>query len=73
LAAHFDKAFDRGLITFDERLRLVLSPALRRHLPNRALETEFVQREGQALVGPERFGPDREFVRYHRDEIFRAD
>jgi putative restriction endonuclease len=73
LAAHFDKAFDRGLITFDERLRLVVSPVLRRRLPNRALESEFVQREGQALVCPDRFAPDPEFVRYHRSGIFRGD
>jgi putative restriction endonuclease len=73
LAAHFDRAFDRGLITFDERLRLVVSPVLRRHLPNRALESEFVQREGQALVCPDRFAPDPEFVAYHRSGIFRGD
>jgi putative restriction endonuclease len=71
LIAHFDRAFDRGLITFDERLRLVLSPGLRRHLPNRAIESEFVQREGQALVCPDRFAPDPDFVAYHRSDIFR--
>lgn len=33
LAAHFDRAFDRHLITFDSELRLVLGPALKRYLP----------------------------------------
>jgi putative restriction endonuclease len=41
LAAHFDKTFDCGLVTFDGRLRLTLSPALRRYLPNEAVESEF--------------------------------
>jgi len=43
LAAHFDRAFDRGLISFDGKLRLILSRRLKDHLPNEALETEFVR------------------------------
>jgi putative restriction endonuclease len=71
LAAHFDRAFDRCLITFDTETRLVLSPALRRHLPNLAIESEFVRREGQRLTCPDRFPPDAGFLAYHRDRMFR--
>jgi putative restriction endonuclease len=71
LAAHFDRAFDRGLIGFDDRLQLMLSPVLRRCLPNHAIESEFVQREGQALICPDRFLPELEFIAYHRSNIFR--
>jgi putative restriction endonuclease len=42
LAAHSDRAFDRCLITFDGEMRLVLSPILKRYLPNPAIESEFV-------------------------------
>jgi len=66
LAAHFDRAFDRFLITFDSQMRLVMSPALRRHLPSQALEADFGRREGQALIRPDRFPPDPEFLAYHR-------
>ncbi len=73
LAAHFDRAFDRHLITFDGQLRLVLSPVLTRHLPNPAIESEFVQREGQRLTPPDRFLPDAEFLSYHRNRLLRRD
>ena len=73
LAAHFDRAFDRHLITFDSDLRLVLSPALLRYLPNPALESEFVSREGKRLVCPDRFLPDPDFVAFHRDRTARAE
>jgi putative restriction endonuclease len=73
LAAHFDKAFDCGLIAFDERLRLMLSPALRRHITSDAIRSEFAQRDGHPLIGPDRFLPDSSFIAYHRSNIFRGD
>jgi len=73
LAAHYDRAFDRGLITFDHRMTLVLSPALKDRLPNDAIEIEFAQREGRPLVCPDRFLPEAAFLTYHREQIYRAD
>ena len=73
LAAHFDRAFDRGLISFDDDIRLTLSPSLKRYLPNDAIESEFLRREGQPLVCPERFAPDPCFFSYHRQRIFRSE
>jgi len=72
LSAHFDRAFDRGLITLDEQLRLVLSPAIRAYLPNEALESEFVRREGRTLTNPDRFAPEPHFIAHHRSQIFRG-
>jgi len=72
LAAHFDRAFDRGLITFDDRLRLAVSPVIRRYLPNEALESEFVSRDGQTLAHPDRFAPEPRFIAHHRSHIFRV-
>jgi putative restriction endonuclease len=66
LAAHFDRAFDRGLISFDANLRLILSRRLRDYLPNEALETEFVRRAGQPILCPDRFAPDSAFIAQHR-------
>ena len=73
LAAHFDRAFDRGLITLDEQMRLVLSPALRQFLPNEAVEAEFVRREGRTVAYPSRFRPEPRFVAHHRTQIFRQE
>jgi putative restriction endonuclease len=72
LTAHFDRAFDRGLVTLNEQMRLVLSPSLRQYLPNKALESEFVRRAGQTLARPDRFAPDPQFIAHHRSRIFRA-
>lgn len=70
LTAHFDRAFDIGLITLDEQMRLVLSPVFRQYLPNEALESEFVRREGQTLADPDRFSPEPQFIAHHRSRIF---
>jgi putative restriction endonuclease len=69
LAAHFDRAFDRGLISFDRDLKLVLSRRLKEHLPNEALEMEFVGRVGRMLVCPDRFAPEPAFLAHHRDRF----
>ncbi|HEX5412052.1 MAG TPA: HNH endonuclease [Terriglobia bacterium] len=70
LAAHFDRAFDNGLITVDERHRLKLSPQLRCWLPDAALEREFLPMELSPLRMPERFPPDESFLEFHRTNIF---
>lgn len=71
LAAHLDRAFDSGLITFSNDMQLVLSSRLRAYLPNQSLQREFVSIEGSPLRMPERFQPSAEFVEYHRQNIFR--
>lgn len=71
LNALYDRAFDRGLITFDERLRVVVSPALRT-VEAPALQREaLIGLEGRELRGPVRFMPDREALAWHRENMFR--
>jgi predicted restriction endonuclease len=70
LAAHFDRAFDKGLVTFDEKLRLKLSPRIQSWLPDAALEREFLSMESAPLRMPERFSPDESFLEIHRKNIF---
>jgi predicted restriction endonuclease len=66
LAAHFDRAFDRGLISFDKDSRLLLSARLRDHLPDPALEADFVRLAGRPLQMSERFPFDPAFMEHHR-------
>ncbi len=70
LARTHDVAFDQGLITFDENYRLVLSRYLQEFLPEETLERNFVAYEGNQLRLPEKFQPESEFLRFHREEIF---
>ncbi len=67
-----DKAFDRGLITFDADLRLVCGPSLRDYFTNIIVSQSFQALEGQALNPPtEGTGPRAEFLDWHRENIFR--
>ncbi len=65
-----DAAFDRGLITFDEKYRLVLSKRIKDYLTSEAVRLNFGTFEGERLVLPEKFLPDNVFLLYHRERIF---
>ncbi len=66
LNALHDKAFDRGLIAFDAKLRLLLSPRLADHYDNRTISGNFANLEGKPLAEPRRFVPSQEFLARHR-------
>ena len=64
-----DGAFDRGLISFDDNYRLVLSDRLRSHLPQKSLDENFVAYEGKVLgVLPDALPPSLEYLSVHRKE-----
>ena len=66
-----DAAFDAGLITLDDKMRVVLSNQLRKFFPQPALERNFIPFEGQPIRLPEKLAsPDMDFLRFHREEIF---
>jgi putative restriction endonuclease len=67
-----DGAFDRGLITFDEELRLVLSRDLAAACTNESLRVCFQQHEGRPVTLPGRFHPDPQLLAHHRQRIFRT-
>ena len=66
-----DAAFDIGLITFDENLRLQISPRLKSSVSQRAVAESFVAYEGQALqLEKDAVLPDEAFLAVHRTKIF---
>ncbi len=66
-----DAAFDRGLITFDAELRLVLSRQLRDALPERTVAENFAAYAGAALCLPvDAAPPDPAFLAVHRKTVF---
>lgn len=68
-----DRAFDRGMISFDEDFRLLVGDALRKEASRRTFaERNFLVYEGRRITFPERFAPDPEFMRHHRERIFEA-
>jgi len=68
-----DGAFDRGLVTFDEKSRLILSKELRAQMKNATLQRSFADFEGAPLVVPNKALPPKpEFFAFHREHIFRG-
>jgi len=72
LNALYDRAFDRGLITFDEDFRMVVSTALKKDRPPEFQQINFLDREGGKLILPHRFAPDAVALQQHRERIFLA-
>jgi putative restriction endonuclease len=67
-----DAAFDRGLIAFDDTLRLLLSPSMKAELPQRAVSEVSGAYEGQPLCLPDDAAlPELAFLAEHRAKIFR--
>jgi len=70
LNALYDRAFDRGLITFDELFRVVLSSRLRDGDPPLLHRQAMLELEGRSLRLPDRFAPDPVAMAYHREHVF---
>jgi len=69
--ALFDRAFDRGLIAFDENLRVIVSGRLRNNMTGVRLPCSLDAIDGVELKAPNRFPPDPEAIRYHRERVYR--
>lgn len=73
LSSLHDAAFDSGLITLDESLKVVLSKKLRRFYPQPILERNFEDFNGAGISLPEKLAePDSAFIKFHRENIFVA-
>jgi putative restriction endonuclease len=72
LSVLHDRAFDRGLITFDEDLRVVVSGKLRVGKPTEIHRVALLAIEGKRLRLPTRYAPDPAALAYHRDHVYEA-
>jgi len=61
----FDRAFDRGLITFDKNFRVKFSSKL----PTETIH-KMKDMGSETLIFPSRFRPGQEHFEYHRDSVF---
>jgi len=72
LSSLHDAAFDAGLITLDEQLKLILSRRLKDYFPHAALEQNFLEYEGMTIRKPNKIAePDPTLLEYHREIIFK--
>jgi putative restriction endonuclease len=63
--------YDRGYLGVDPKHRLLVSPRLREEFGN---GEQFYARAGEPIAVPERRSdrPNREFLEWHLDEVFKA-
>jgi len=69
LNALFDRAFDRGLISLDDDMRVLVSKKLSSEIAEVRLKCSLDAIAGAALRVPRRFPPDPVAIRYHREHV----
>lgn len=67
----YDRAFDEGLITFDEDMCVLISEQLQCELSLNDRVNRMFDVVGQQLMMPDRFLPDAEAIYFHRKNIFK--
>ena len=73
LSSLYDRAFDQGLITFDNNYKMLLSSRLSEHQNEEYFVRFFKPYEGEEMnLGNVMFQPCKEFLEWHRDIIFQA-
>lgn len=71
LSPLYDKAFDKGLITFSpEDYSVIISSALRENESKDYYDRHFGIIVGRKLVMPINYLPNRDFLAYHREKVF---
>lgn len=69
LSAIHDRAFDKGLMTLSDDLKIVISEDLKR-CDDIFVKQVLMPLNGRTIETPERFAPRIEFLRWHRSSIF---
>lgn len=72
LSALHDRAFDRGFITLDEGLNVVISGRLRVGKPCDLHRIALLSIEGRRIRLPSRYSPDPAALAWHRQHVFVA-
>ncbi|MCH8027484.1 MAG: HNH endonuclease [candidate division Zixibacteria bacterium] len=70
LCALHDRAFDRGLITIDENLKVCVSSTVPEKTKSKLQDMALLKVVGFKIISPDRFAPSEEALAYHRDSIF---
>ena len=72
LNAFHDRAFDQGLITIDKNYRIIVSSALKNSEMDEDTKQWLLHYSGEQIFLPERFIPNKTFLQYHNDCIFKG-
>lgn len=72
LNALHDKAFDQGLISINTNFEIMVANELKHDPIDPITKTWIASFEGQKIETPHKFLPDRCFIEYHNDAVFRG-
>jgi putative restriction endonuclease len=64
-----DKAFDCGLLTVTEDLKIKISSKFYQSKDVLSIQQNFINYDGKSLIEPQKFFPDVEFLRIHNDSF----
>jgi putative restriction endonuclease len=67
-----DKAFDLGIITIKDDMTLLVSN-IQNSTSDYFFQTAIKNYENRPIASPEKFAPNREFLSYHREIIFKGE
>ena len=70
LSALYDKAFDKGYISFDNNYRVIFADKLKSYHNETFYEKHFAPIEGMVIFLPEYHRPNKKFLEWHRDTLF---
>lgn len=67
-----DRAFDKGLITITPDFRIQISSKIKEYKEekNKEIENYFLKYENQKIFLPDKFVPHKDFLDYHKNNIF---
>lgn len=71
LNALHDKAYDKGLITVTPNLKICVSKRITDIYQGKIIEKYFNEYDGKSIIVPEKFLPEKKFLEYHNDIIFK--
>lgn len=71
LNALHDKAFDQGFITILPNYKIKISKRLKDVFNGEVINKYFVSYNGQEIMFPEKFLPNKEYLEYHNSVIFK--
>ncbi len=70
LSPLYDKAFDKGLISINERYQILISDFLKGKKDEEFYSKNFAELENKEINLPSKYLPKREFLQFHLDTIF---
>ncbi|MEE9553019.1 MAG: HNH endonuclease [candidate division Zixibacteria bacterium] len=65
-----EKAFDTGLIAIDDKYVIMLSNKIKKFASELAIQRGFIAYDGHHINAPDKFQPEKKFVKYHSENVF---